>query len=270
MAGDEGANGIHVEHRPPGAGGLTFVFFNALTGDTAQWEAPIAAPLREQGHGTLLFNFRGQGGSPIAPGQTVDAASITRDAIAVIRQEAPARPVHVGLSIGGLFALRAHLGGAAAEGILLINTLRKAGPRLEWVNSAVHRAAMTGGGELLRDLFTPLLAGPRWLEAQRANFLIAQSYEGLDPASGTALLLASGNSADWDVPYERVEVPVIVLSGREDHVFYDAADVRELSRRMPQAERIDVPDVGHLIPIEHPAAVLDSCLALARRLTTTL
>lgn len=266
MAEDKGANGIHVEHRPRGADGLTFVFFNALTGDTAQWEAPIAAPLRERGHGTLLFNFRGQKGSPLAAGETVDAASITRDAIAVIQRENPTRPVHVGLSIGGLFALQAHLGGAAAEGMVLINTLRKAGPRLEWVNSAVHRAAMTGGGELLRDLFTPLLAGPRWLEAQRPNFLTATSYEGLDPTSGTALLLASGNSADWDVPYERIEVPVIVLSGLEDHVFYDAADVRELSRRMPRAERVDLPEVGHLIPVEHPAAVLDACLALARRL----
>ena len=86
-------HGLYVEHHRPAAGnGLTFVFFNALTGDTGQWEAPIAAPLRKAGHGTLLFNFKGQKDSPLDPGATVDAASITGDAVRVIQAEAPARP----------------------------------------------------------------------------------------------------------------------------------------------------------------------------------
>jgi pimeloyl-ACP methyl ester carboxylesterase len=41
--------------------------------------------------------------------------------------------------------------------------------------------------------------------------------------------------------------------------------VAELSQRMPDAVRQDVPDVGHLIPIERPAAVVQACLALAGR-----
>ena len=260
------AGGLHVQHRPPtDERGVTFVFFNALTGDVAQWEEPVAAPLRARGHGTLLFNFRGQKDSPFSAGEPLDAASITRDAGAVIAAERPVRPVHVGLSIGGLFALRAHLEGAPAEGFVLINTLRKAGPRLEWINSAMHRCALTGGGELIRDLFTPLLAGPRWLAARRSAFLQSQGYQPLDADSPVARLLASGNSADWDVPYERIQVPVLVLSGLEDHVFYNGADVAELAHRMPRAERVDLPDVGHLIPVEQPAAVVDACLMLARR-----
>jgi hypothetical protein len=41
---------LHFEHRPPAAdGGLTFVFFNALTGDAGGWEAEIAPALRAEG-----------------------------------------------------------------------------------------------------------------------------------------------------------------------------------------------------------------------------
>lgn len=260
-------HGLYVRHhRPADERGVTFVFFNALTGDAAQWDEPVGAPLRARGHGTLLFNFRGQKDSPFDPAETLDAATITRDARMLIATEQPVRPVHVGLSIGGLFALRAHLDGAPASGFVLINTLRKAGPRLEWINSAIHRCALTGGGELIRDLFTPLLAGPKWLATQRSGFLKNQDYQPLAADSPVARLLASGNSADWDVAYEQIQVPVLVLSGLEDHVFYDAAAVADLAQRMPQAQRVDLPDVGHLIPVEQPSAVVDACLILARRL----
>lgn len=258
-------DGLFYEHLRPGTGrGLTFVFFNALTGDAASWAA-IGEALRKQGHGTLVWNFRGQKDSPFGTPDAISATGIVTDAVALLQKEAPARPAYVGLSIGGLFAARAHLEGAPALGLLLINTLRKAGPRLEWVNAAVHRAALTGGGRLVQDLYLPLLTGPAWQRANRAGFLSEEPYQPLDPASGTALLLAAGKGADWDLPYERLTLPVVVLSGLQDRVFFDAADVAELCARLPDATRIDLPDVGHLISMERPEAIVDACLRLAAR-----
>jgi pimeloyl-ACP methyl ester carboxylesterase len=257
---------LYFEHRPPhAAAGATFVFFNALTGDAASWDAVIGPALRAQGHGTLLWNFRGQKDSPFGTPDAIGAGQIVADAVRLIEAEQPVRPVYVGLSIGGLFAARAHLAGAACAGLLLINTLRKPGPRLEWVNAAVHRAALTGGGRRIQDLFLPLLTGPAWQEANRKNFLEDEPYEPLDPASGMALLLAAGKDADWDLPYERLAVPVTVLSGLQDRVFFDAADVAELAARLPDALRIDLPDAGHLLAMERPDAIVDACLGLARR-----
>ena len=81
----------------------------------------------------------------------------------------PARAVYVGLSIGGLFAARAHLRGATALGLVLINTLPKPGPLLDWLNDAFVRVVEVGGLELLRDLYLPLLMGPAWLKDNRAG-----------------------------------------------------------------------------------------------------
>lgn len=62
-----------------------YVFFNALTGDSNMWEAVIAPKLREFGHGTLVYNFRGQTNSPFAPGTKLDADLIVDDALRLLQ-----------------------------------------------------------------------------------------------------------------------------------------------------------------------------------------
>ena len=258
---------LFYEHQAPKAGdGATFVFFNALTGDTGAWEAEIGPALREAGHGTLMWNFRGQKDSAFSSPDQITADGIVDDSVALIKAVAPGRPVYVGLSIGGLFAAQAHFRGAPCDGLLFVNTLRKAGPRLDWTNRAAHRAALIGGGRLIQDLMLQHLTGPAWQAANHGNFLKDDPYEPLDPDSGAARLLGAGIGADWAINYEKLTMPVTVLSGLQDHVFYEAADVAELTKRMPNAETIDISDIGHLVTMERPAAITRACLALADRL----
>ena len=258
---------LFYEHMPPqGAEGRTFVFFNALTGDVGMWTASIVPALREAGHGALVFNMRGQANSPFTPGLDLTDKLIAADSAALIQQIAPTRPVYVGLSIGGLFAARAHLAGALADALIFINTLRKDGPRVRWLGEAMVRCVEVGGVELMRDLLTPLLFDEKWLAANRKDFLGDGSYTPLDAANGTYKLLAGGPGADWDLPYERLAMPVLVLSGLQDHVFYEADVVAELTARMPNATRADVPDAGHLLPAEKPEAVTEALLEFAGRI----
>ncbi|MEM9625636.1 MAG: alpha/beta fold hydrolase [Pseudomonadota bacterium] len=266
-------DGLFYEHRLPEADdGATFIFFNALTGDTGAWEAEIGPALREAGHGTCMWNFRGQKDSPFSHADAISAEGIVRDSIALLQHVAPRNPVYVGLSIGGLFAAQVHLGSVSGagsvpcDGLLFINTLRKPGPRLDWTNRAAHRAAVIGGGRLIQDLMLPHLTGPAWQALNSASFLKDEPYEPLDPDSGAARLLAAGVGADWNLSYEKLDMPVTVLSGLQDHVFYNAADVAELTKRLPNAEVIDIPDIGHLVTMERPAAITRACLALADRL----
>jgi pimeloyl-ACP methyl ester carboxylesterase len=105
----------------------------------------------------------------------------------------PPRPIMVGLSIGGLFAARAWLKGADALGLVLINTLRREGPRLKWIGDALVRAAEVGGLDLFRDLFLPLLMNEEWLEINRSGFLKHPAeYAALSPESGHFKLLSEG------------------------------------------------------------------------------
>jgi pimeloyl-ACP methyl ester carboxylesterase len=258
---------LYYEYMPPeGAAGLTFVFFNALTGDVGMWSASIVPALQEAGHGALVYNMRGQAHSPFAPGLDLTDKLIAADATALLKSVAPLRPVLVGLSIGGLFAARAHLAGASAEGLVFINTLRKDGPRVRWLGEAMVRCVEVGGVELMRDLLTPLLFDEKWLAANRKDFLADGPYAPLDAASGTYKLLAGGPGADWGLPYEKLALPVLVLSGLQDHVFHEADVVAELAARMPNSTRLDVPDAGHLLPAEKPEAVTEALLHFAERI----
>ena len=258
--------GLYYEYDPPPAGALCFVFVNALTGSTANWQAEIGPVLREAGFGTLAYNFRGQAESPFRPERRLDEALIVADLCRLLEALAPPRPILVGLSIGGLFAARAWLEGAAAEALVLMNTLRRPGLRLDWINEAVARAAALGGAQLVMDLYLPHLVNPEKLAEMRPNCLKDEAYRPLDAASGPMKLLAEGSAADWDLPYEALSLPVLVMSGLRDRVFYDAEDVAALRARLPDAQEIVMPDAGHLIPMERGAATAEALLDFAERL----
>ena len=261
--------GLYYEYTAPGEAERCFVFVNALTGTTAAWEAEIAPALRAAGYGTLAYNLRGQKDSPFRAERPLDEAHIVADLLHLLDGIAPPRPILVGLSIGGLYAARAALEGTPAEGLVLINTLRRPSLRLDWINEAVKRAAAMGGPQLVMDLYLPHLVNPEKLAEMRGLCLKEEPYEPLDPRSGPMLLLAEAGKADWDLPYESLELPVLVMTGLRDRVFYDAEDVAALLARLPDVREMTMADAGHLIPMERGAETTRALLDFARGLDET-
>ena len=258
-------NTLDYEFIEPGEAGFTFVFVNALTGDKAVWADTIVPELTGAGHGALLFNLRGQAGTEFTF-TDLDEATIVADIVALMDQITPPRPVYVGHSIGGLFAAKAHLAGRVASGLVFINTLRKAGPRLDWLNDACVRMAEVGGLELLRDLYIPLLFNQDWQGQNREAFLKSASYKPIDESDGAYLLLKAATTADWNLSYESLDVPVLNISGLQDRVFYDAVDVGELLVRLPNARAIVMDDAGHMIPVEQPVRLASALLSFGEEL----
>lgn len=251
-------------HTPPAeAGRVTFVFVNALTGSTAAWEDAVAPALREKGFGTLSWNFRGQADSPFSPGTELTERLIVEDLKALLAEVAPSRPVLVGLSIGGLYAARAVLEGALAEGLVLLNTLREIGPRIAWVNDALPALAAHGGVNLFLDAFLPLLVNPEFAARARPGFLKGD-YQPLPPEHGHMNLMRNSPATDWNIPYEALTLPVLVITGLQDRVFLDIDLVDRLHARLPDARREDWAEAGHLLPQEAPARLAESLARFGR------
>ena len=149
------------EYHSPGAAGATFVFVNALTGSTGTWEhAEIGPQLRAAGYGTLAWNFRGQAQTAFGANTRLAPDLIVEDLQRVVAHVKPPKPILVGLSIGGLFAAQAVLAGMPAAALVLINTLRKPGVRLDWINRASATLARLGGTRLVMEANLPQLVNP--------------------------------------------------------------------------------------------------------------
>jgi len=257
-------NSLYYEHTKPATSGhCTFVFFNALTGDTSMWNNTVVPGLTAAGHGVLVYNMRGQANSPFSSGLALDQQLIVDDAKKLLNHIKPSNPVFAGLSIGGIFAAWTAQQGADCSGLVLINTLRRDGPRLRWINDAVVRLVEVGGPELIRDIMSPLIMNEDWQSENRQNVLTDDDYTPIDQQSGTYNLLASARSTDWDFPYEQLTVPTLVLTGMHDRVFRDPADVDTLYARLPNARRMDIADAGHMIPVEQPDTLQSALLDVA-------
>jgi 3-oxoadipate enol-lactonase len=244
---------LHYEYDAPGAQRRTFVFVNALTGNTGTWQHPDIGPrLRAAGYGTLAWNFRGQAQTSFAPTTRLTPRLVVEDLVRLVERLQPPLPILVGLSIGGLFAAQSVLAGVESIGLVLINTLRKPGPRLQWINEAMVAMARAGGSRLLMTANLPMLVNPEQLVAMRPSIMTGEAFTPMDPADGLMRLMEGSLETDWDFPYERLRMPVLLMTGLHDRVFRVEKDVTDLAARIPKRREMVFADAGHLVPVERP------------------
>ena len=241
--------------------GKTFVFINAITGDASMWQAIIGPALRDQGHGTLAYNFRGQANSPYTNSLELTEHIIVDDLILLLKTLKLKNIVLVGLSIGSLYAVKAMEKGLEVEAIVMINMLRRIGTRIQWMNDIIPQLLAAGGPNLMRDSFTHLITGPAFAEKTRATvFVDKPDYTPMEPDCGPMNLVTHMGTTSWDVAYENINVPALVITGLHDRVFYDAVVFEELYELIPNATRIDMDHVGHMIPVEDPNELIKAIL----------
>jgi pimeloyl-ACP methyl ester carboxylesterase len=248
----DGENALFYLHtRPESDEAPTFVFVNALTGSTDHWEQVVAPSLRNQGFGTLSYNFRGQEKSRFAPQIDLTNSLIVDDLCTLINKVSPARPILTGLSIGGLYAAQARARGAPAIGLVLLNTLREINPRIAWINDALPHYVATGGASLFMGLMMPLLTNPEFAATVRANYLNGP-YAPLDPKHGHANLMRNSVATDWGFDWSSLDLPVLTITGLHDRVFRDPEVIDRLYALLPDARREEWDNAGHLLPLERP------------------
>ena len=260
-------NEIYYEYIEPKEQGCTFVFVNALTGSTTTWNGEIGKKIVSAGNGYLTYNFRGQDNSKFDGKIDLDTNVIVNDLCMLIEKLKLSNIILVGLSIGGLYATLALEKGIKILGLVLINTLRKNNLRLNWINETMVNVARYGGTSLLMDFNMPVIASPSFLEKTKPNALNPKNYKGLDENSGIFKLMKGSLTANWDVDWSKIDVPVLIMTGHYDKVFRIPNDIDEIAKLIKKIERIELPECGHLIPIEKPDLFAEYVIRFAQKLS---
>jgi pimeloyl-ACP methyl ester carboxylesterase len=201
-------------------------------------------------------DYRGHGGSSRPP-RAFGLYDLVDDVLAVLDELSIERAAWVGLSIGGMVALRAAL--AAPErvaGLVLLDTSAGAEPPFKRVK---HRALALGARLLGMNPFLPavlpLFFGRTTLETRPE--LVAEWSErfcAMDPASISRTLTALNRRDSLLDDLGRIAVPTAVVVGAED-VSLPPAVSRRIVEGIPGAELSVVPEAGHLASLEQPDRV---------------
>jgi pimeloyl-ACP methyl ester carboxylesterase len=162
-----------------------------------------------------------------------------------------------GLSMGGYIAFEFWQRHRARLKALILCDTRAAADAPEVAQNrrkTADRAEAEGVGFLpeamLARLFAPgtLARQPRLVEATR------QTIEAAPPHGVAAASRGMAQRPDWTAKLPEINVPTLVVCGVHD-VISPLAEMRGLAACIPGAQFVEVPDAGHMSPLENPAAV---------------
>jgi len=259
-------NSLYYEFEEGKKNNYTYVFVNALTGNTSAWNGIIGKRVKDAGYGYLTYNFRGQINSSFDESINLTSEIIISDLLKLINHLNLKNIIVCGLSIGGLYAAIASLEKIDVKGLILINTLRKPSSRLDWINRAMVNAAKIGGSSLIMDMGMPVIASPKFLDKVKSNALNFENYKPLKKNDGILKLMEGSLSANWSFDWSKINIPTLVMTGHLDKMFRIPEDIEELVNKIKNSKRIELPNCGHLIPLEEPEQFSDHIINFVKNL----
>ena len=242
---------LYVEQSGP-ASGLDIVFLHGFPFSHAMWDnqAQVAAVK----YRVTTYDIRGHGLSDIGDGQYTVERHVD-DLFTLLSSLNIAKPVIVGLSMGGYIALRAlERDQHRFRGAVLCDTRSEADSneaklsRFNVVGAVKRIGSEAYAKEFVKAVFAPG-ADQRVPEAVQKIVSIISHTPPLSIA-GTQLALAARTDTSASLP--SLSLPVLILVGEHDRITPVAA-AEAMHSRIPGSAIAVVPQAGHLSNMENPA-----------------
>lgn len=206
----------------------------------------------------IAFDHRGQGQSPVTEGG-YDTDSLTDDAIRLIESQ-DAGPCHfVGLSMGGMVAMRIAIKRPdLLKSVVLISTTPEATP--DDVRKGYSVLAFLGrwfGFGVLSKKIAPMMFGKDFMDDparadECARWTKAIGSNSRKGASRT--IKALGDSQDISAGLANIDMPVLYIAGAQEAAL--PKGVAEATQaKISGCQLVTIPKAGHSSTIEQPEAV---------------
>jgi pimeloyl-ACP methyl ester carboxylesterase len=236
--------------------GPKVVLLHGLAGDHTVWNAVL--PTLAEGHDLLAPDLRGHGRSPLPPNSTMSFGELSRDVLARLDREGFDSAHLVGMSAGGMLALR-----LAVEHPDRFRSLTLIG-------SAGHCDRHTRGigerwGEVYRDdgldalavRFLKDLYYPDWIEAHME--VVDHLHEALQGRDLTGVFQWGTAISSFDIRPRlgTLRLPTVAVQGMDDQVV-DPSHARLLRQTIRGSEVRLLAQTGHMVPVERPAETIEA------------
>jgi len=214
------------------------------------------------------FGRSGSSPPPVTMEQFADDLAVLLDALGV---EEPV--VLCGLSMGGYVAFQFWKRHAQRlKSLILCDTRAQADtPEAKANRRQTAERVLAEGADFLAESMPERLFATTTRE-QRPHVVAAvrEMILRADPQGVAAASQGMALRPDMQGELARIRMPVLVLVGRED-VISPPEEMRRIAESISGAEFVEIPDAGHMAPMENPAAVnqairefLDSLIPLTR------
>ena len=229
------------------------LFVHGFPFDHEQWRPQLE---RLSAWRCIAPDLRGfRGGDPPAGGYSM--GSYAEDLVGVLDAAGIERAVWCGLSMGGyvLFeVLRRYP--LRVVGLILCSTKAEPDtPEGKVDRDELARLALREGAGAIADRLLPRVLGPT-TRARRPQVVetVRAMASKLQVAGLVGALQAMRDRTDSVPLLERIRIPTLVLSGGEDEIA-PAPATRAMAERIRGARFLEVPEAGHLAPLERPDVV---------------
>jgi pimeloyl-ACP methyl ester carboxylesterase len=258
------ANGLCLHYLDWGGAGPPIVLLHGLRDQAHEWD-PIAPALTSLGR-VLALDQRGHGESD-APARGYAPDDFAADVAAFCDALALDRPVVVGHSLGGRVAY--HFAAAHPDrlrALVLVDIGATSAP--ETTPAMVDFITRNAGPFASPDDALRALLGGRLLPNKgTAHYLrhnLRQATDGrwhwkYDLDAAIATVRAARERDAWDV-VARITAPTLLIRGGRSDVL-SADEAVRLRDTIPNATLVEIPGVGHLIPLAKPRELAATIVA---------
>lgn len=243
---------LHTVRAGSGPGPL-LVFSHALGLDHTMW-APVVEALADK-HPMLLYDQRGHGSSGYG-GSAWTLDDLVEDAAALIRSQADAPVVFIGLSMGGMVAQGLAIRHPKLlRGVVLAHTVAGYGEAAKQAWAQRIQTVRTSGMEAVVDTVVSRYLGPEFLAAHpQAGQALRAILLANDPLSYAASCQAVAQ-VDWLATLPAVRCPTLVVAGRHD-LGAPVVEAQRIAAAIAHAKLSVLERSAHLSPLEEPRALV--------------
>ena len=242
----------HVEAGPSDA--PVVVLIGSLGSTHAMWDPQV--PVLSQRFRVVRYDARGHGRSPVPPGPYA-LDDLVDDVVALLDRLGVARAHVVGLSLGGMTAMRlAVREPARVDRLALLCTSALLGPLSGWTERAA--AVRAGGSGAVADAVVERWLTPAGRLPDRVAWLRAMIAA--TPAEGYAACCEAIGAMDLRADLVDIAAPTLVIAGADDPST-PPEHLEAIVAAIPGARLQVLAGAAHLANIEQAAAVNAALLA---------